>query len=255
MSNSAYAKVGQPFPNYQGPRAAQQPAQPASTGWTAPTTIYEKMRQVNMSAVSLNNDVTAHVKRDLFKSSWGSWFANWQAFFAKYQKTAERFAALTYTDELFQQTLSYESQLVSWYDAYGREKDGDKPVAPPSGLPPTPNLPIPPSKELPTAPTDNGLVIPWWGWALGIVVVAGAGYATYRYVQRARAIKRVLDDHVVPAALHAYGGPVGGQLAAGYGQFAAAARDPMTGQPVMVASHPPMTPLVMPLPYSRYPGT
>lgn len=247
MSQNAYAKVGH--------------AQPASTGWTSPTLIYEKMRQVNVSASALNSDINGNVTRQAFKGAWASWFANWSEFFKKYQGLAARMAAITFTDELFQQTLSYEAQLVTWYDAYGREKDGEKPVPPPSGSPPSPNVPIPPSKTLPTPPSGEGLSIPWWAWAIGAGMLAGAGYMTYRYVKRAQAIRAILDEKVVPQALQFYGGPVAGpQLAAGYPQFAAASRDPGASGYVMVpgANHmhavqggvSSVTP--MPLPYSRY---
>lgn len=252
MNQHAYAKVGRPFPNYQGHHQ-----QPASTGWTAPTLIYDKMRQVNVSATALNSDIGAHVRREAFKGSWAAWFANWRAFFEKYQGMSSRLAALTFTDELFQQVLSFESQLVSWYDAYGREKDGEKPVPPASGSPPVPNVPIPPSKELPTAPPGDGLVIPWWAWVIGAGMVGAAGYMTYVYVKRAQAIRRVLDEKVVPGVLQVYGGPAGNQLAAGYGEFAAATRDPQRYVMAPGANHvhavaPSGT--VMPIPYARYPG-
>ncbi len=245
MSQNAYAKVGH--------------QQPASTGWTSPNTIYEKMRQVNVSASALNSDVNGNVTRQSFKASWSAWFANWSEFFKKYQGTAARFAALSYTDELFQQTLSYEGQLVTWYDAYGREKDGDKPVPPASGTPPLPNAPIPPSKTaLPEAPTGEGLSIPWWAWVVGAGMLAGAGYMTYRYVKRAQAIRQILDEKVVPGVLQVYGGPAGNQLAAGYGQFAQATRDPggyvmMPGANHMHAVQGGVTSVApMPLPYARY---
>ncbi len=252
MNQNAYAKVGRPFPNYQGNRPQQ-----ASTGWTSPHVIHEKMRQVNMSALALNGDIGANVRREAFKGAWASWFANWRAFFEKYQGTMASLGALTYTDELFQQTLSYESQLVSWYDGYGREKDGEKPVPPASGSPPVPNVPIPPSKELPNAPDSSGLVIPWWAWVIGIGAVAGAGYMTYVYVKRAQAIRRVLDEKVVPGVLQVYGGPAGGQLAAGYGEFAAATRDPQRFVMAPGANHVhevAPTGAVLPYPYARYPG-
>lgn len=236
MNAHTYAKVNQ---------------QPATTGWTAPTLIYEKMRQINVSASALNSDIVSNAKRELFKNAWAGWYVSWTGFFTKYQGTAARLGAVTYTDELFQQTLSYEAQLVAWYDAYGREKDGVNPLPPPSGSPPIPNVPIPPSKgTLPEPPDDSGLKIPWWGWVFGGLAVAGAGYGLYLYVQKARAIRRVLDERVVPSVLQAYGGPAGGQLASGYGQLAAA-RDPFTGQVIMTPAGPP---LAMPPPYSRYPG-
>lgn len=238
MSQNAYAKV----PAHR---------QPATTGWTAPTLIYEKMRQVNASASSLNSDIGGNVRRETFKASWASWFTNWKAFFDKYQGTFARFGAITYTDELFQQVLSYEAQLVTWYDAYSREKDGDKPVPPPSGTPPVPNAPIPPAKgELPEPPPGDGLVIPWWAWVIGAGMLAGAGYMTYRYVKRAQAIRSILDEKVVPGVLQVYGGPAGNQLAAGYGQFAAATRDP--SMPQYVVASPGTMAAPMPLPYSRY---
>ncbi len=253
MHQNAYAKVGRPFPNYQG---ARPPEQPATTGWTAPTLIYEKMRQVNASAASLNSDIGGNVRRELFKGSWATWFSTWRSFFEKYQGTAARLGALTYTDELFQQVLSYESQLASWYDAYSREKDGDKPVPPPSGMPPQPNLPIPPSKELPTPPPADGLVIPWWAWVIGAGMIGGAAYMTYRYVKKAQAVRQMLDEKVVPQVLQVYGGPAGPQLASGYGQFAAATRDPGGPQAYLSGFGPGPGHLVpmssMPLPYSRY---
>lgn len=253
MTQSAYAKARSPKPHEQ----------PATTGWTAPTLIYEKMRQINVSASALNSDVTANVRRDAFKSAWSAWFASWSAFFQKYQGTGAKLSALTFTDELFQQVLSFESQLVTWYDAYGREKDGDKTVAPASGAPPVPNVPIPPSKELPDAPDTSGLVIPWWAWVIGVGALAGAGYMTYVYVKRAQAVRRMLDEKVVPGVLQMYGGPAGPQLASGYGQYIAAARDPQGT--ILLSSTPSPSPMggtlsqavsgdVIPLPYGRYPG-
>lgn len=239
MHQNAYAKV---HPSHQ---------QPASTGWTAPTLIYDKMRQVNVSALALNSDVTGHVQRETFKMAWSSWFAAWTEFFKKQQTLATRLAALTFTDELFQQVLSYEAQLVTWYDAYSREKGVDGAQVPaPSGGPPRPNVPIPAAKELPKAPPDDGLVIPWWAWVIGAGMIAGAGYMTYRYVKRAQAIRSILDEKVVPGVLQVYGGPAGNHLAAGYGQFAAAARDPSMPQYVVAAPGTMAAP--MPLPYSRY---
>ncbi len=255
MSFHDYVKVGGAVMS-QNAYAKAAHRQPATTGWTSPTLIYEKMRQVNVSASALNSDVNGNVTRQAFKAAWSSWFANWSEFFKKYQGTAARFAALSFTDELFQQVLSYESQLVTWYDAYGREKDGQNPVPPASGSPPQPNVPIPPSKtSLPEAPSGEGLVIPWWAWVIGAGMVGGAAYMTYRYVKRAQAIRQILDEKVVPQVLQVYGGPAGGQLAAGYGQFAAAARDPNGGAYVMApgAGHMHAVSTVpMPLPYSRY---
>lgn len=253
MSQSAYAKATQGVPFVNCPPGYGH-SQPATTGWTSPPAIYEKMRQVNGSAKSLNGDVAANVRRAAFVTAWNAWFASWSAFFQKYQGTMARFSALTFTDELFQQVLSYETQLVSWYDAYGREKDGDKPVPPASGAPPVPNVPIPPSRDLPKPPGDEGLVVPWWAWAIGIVVVAGAGYATYRYIKHARAVKSVLDEKVVPQVLHVYGGPMGGQFAQGYQQLYPA-RDPSTGAPVIGAPIMSTPQMDLPVPYARYPGT
>jgi len=249
MNQNAYAKVDRPFPNYRAPGHTQ----PATTGWTAPTLIYEKMRQINVSASALNSDIQANAARQSFKGAWATWFTTWSAFFKKYQGTMARLGALTFTDELFQQVLSYESQLVTWYSNYARETvDGTPsgaPLPPPSGQPPLPNVPIPPSRNLPAPPSDDGLVIPWWAWVVGAGVVAGAGYMTYVYVKRAQAIRRVLDEKVVPAALQVYGGPAGHQLAAGYGDFAAATRDPQSHPGYVVAP-----PSMMPHPYGRYPG-
>lgn len=250
MSQSAYAKVSGNFWQAPQPQARSVSGQqPATTGWTAPTIIYEKMRQINASAAALNNDINVNVTRQAFKNAWIAWFTNWSAFFQKYQSMFQQLAALTFTDPLFQQVLSYEAQLGSWYDNYGRETvtglPGAAKLPPASGLPPQPNVPIPPSKELPAPPPPgDGLSIPWWGWALGAVVVAGAGYATYLYVQKARAVKRIIEERVAPAALNAYGGPMGGHLSAAYAQM----RDPATGNPVMVVASPPI-----PVPFARYP--
>lgn len=263
MNQNAYAKVGRPFPNYQGPpHHAGHPRshahqQPATTGWTAPTLIYEKMRQVNVSASALNSDIQAHAARQTFKGAWATWFTTWSAFFKKYQGTFARLGAVTYTDELFQQVLSYESQLVTWYSNYTREtEDGTpngRPLPPPSGQPPQPNAPIPPSRNLPEPPSSDGLVIPWWAWVVAAGVVGGAGYMTYRYIKRAQAMRQILDEKVVPQVLSVYGGPaVGPQLAAGYGQFAAAQRDPQLAAGYVVT---PPSMVTIPQPYSRYPGS
>lgn len=192
----------------------RRPTPQVAVGFTTPSVIYEKMRQIQASAAALDGDVAANVRRDGFKAAWTAWFSTWGAFFRKHQETFQRLANVANTDELNAQTDSYRQQLMNWYDAYTREQDpsSGQPVPPPSGQPPTPA----PAQVEPGAGTD-GFTVPWWVWTLGGVALVGLGYWAYRSVTEnvriLNARKEALETRVLP-------GLIGPDLAA-----AAAARD------------------------------
>jgi hypothetical protein len=182
-----YANVGLGVAT--GTNGVSRQHQRVNVGWTAPTTIYEKQRQIQASAASLDADIAANVKRQTFKGAWNQWYANWKAFFAKYQDSSwNKLGAVTYTDALDAQTEGYRNQLLAWYDAYGAERDGDKPLPPPSAPAPAAPPPKPgsepsePWNPFPKAP-EIGLSVPWYVWAgLGVVAAGSLYYLYTRYV-------------------------------------------------------------------------
>lgn len=184
MSILDYANVG--LRAQTGTNGVRRAPQRASVGWTSPTSIYQRQREIQVSAAALNSDVTVNVKREAFKAAWKSWYEDWTAFFRKYQTDGwAKLGAVTYTDALAAQTETYRRQLLNWYDAYSREKDGDKPMPPPSAPAPpdTPLVSPSPASEDPFLPMPKvpGLEVPWYVWVgLGAAVV-GAGYLAYRH--------------------------------------------------------------------------
>lgn len=186
MSILDYANVG--LRAQTGTNGVRRQPQRATVGWTSPTVIYQKQREIQVSAASLNGDIEANVRRAAFKASWKSWYDGWTEFFGKYQNDSfAKLGAVTYTDALAAQTEAYRRQLLAWYDAYSREKDGDKPMPPPSS--PAPPLdPIGPPQpsggdEDPFLPTPKlpGLNVPWYVWVGVGAAVVGVGYLAYRH--------------------------------------------------------------------------
>lgn len=209
-----YAKLGLRSMGV-APRTAKPSPSPA-TGFTMPTTIWDKMQRIQASAESLNSDVRVHVNREAFKAAWDSWLAGWKTFFDKYQGIVNRLGSWTHTDELNKQTDAYGEDLVHWYDGYSREQQPDgTPVPPPSSQPP--KLPPPRTEE------SSGFSVPWWLWMLGGVAVVGIGYYAYKQVKELQAKKEAIETRVLPAVFGATMGPTLGPAMA----QAAVARDPM----------------------------
>lgn len=198
-----YANVGLGVAT--GTNGVRREPQRANVGWTAPTVIYEKQRQVQASAAALDADITTHVKRPLFREAWAKWYADWSAFFRKYQDSnLNKLGAITYTDALNEQTERYRSQLLAWYETYAQEKDGDKPVPPASAPPPVPAPPNPADKPwspFPDAPSI-GLSVPWYVWAGLGVVTAGTLYYLYTRYVGMRKDTEMLQGAVKEAAMN-----------------------------------------------------
>lgn len=177
----------------------------ASIGFTAPTDIYEVMRQIQTSAEALDPDVATNVADPAFRAAWAAWFAEWRRFFDANYRT---FKTLLHTDELKAQVETYRLQLLSWYEGYARQTGaGGKPVPAPRGVPP---FRPPPETEK----EKGGSSLPWWAWMLGGVALVGMGYLGYRKYHELSAKRRAIETEVLP-------GLIGAPLAR-----AAAARDP-----------------------------
>jgi len=197
------ARFGGQVDGRSGGTADRRTGGQAGFGFTAPTDIYEVMRQIQTSAAALDPDVITNVADPAFKRAWSAWFAEWRVFFDSNYRT---FKTLLHSDELKGQVETYRSQLLSWYEGYQRQVGTDgKPVPTPKGVPP---LRPPPEVEA----GKGGL--PWWVWLVGGAALVGVGYLGYRYYQRAQETKRIIHTEVLP-------GLIGAPLAR-----AAASRDP-----------------------------
>jgi hypothetical protein len=187
-------------------------------GWTTPALTYDKQRQINGSALSLNFDIEANVKSQKFKDSWNQWFKSWQTFFDRYQTMGGKAGALLDTDLVAAQTESFRIQLVGdpkrdlegWIGAYERE-----PGVPPSTAHAVPKVsPLPPGKK---DEDEDPTPTPWWLIALfaagGVGLVAGSFFIIRRKVLQGKEAEHFIKRDVLPIVLGSYMGPTGVALA------------------------------------------
>lgn len=139
----------------------------------SPSSVRDKMNQVNAHVSALDADIRSNVTRLGFLDTWNTFKSNWQKFYEDHQSTAS--ILLTGTGTLDRKADQYQAELPGWYVALKNENPSARTVFPP----PTP----------PSSPPD-GAGVPWWG--ITLLSIAGTGilayltYATYLYVQRAR---------------------------------------------------------------------
>lgn len=146
----------------------------AQIGFTPPTTIYEKMRQIESFAKALDLNIEQYVSSPVFRSAWKAWYDNtWKPFYEKYagpnasQQT--KLGVVFYSDELASQTESYRAQLDNFEKDYQnqRQTNGER----------VPNVPgIAPNQPV-LQPLSPGL--PWYVWALGGVAVTFFAFYAY----------------------------------------------------------------------------
>ncbi len=165
------------------PPAVSHP-QPHTTGWTAPTVIYAKMREIDPGARELNALFQANVRTKILLDAWNAWFPEWQAFFEKYQSAwaFSRWAVPFYSDDLAAQTEGKRQTYEKFRANYANERDAQgNPLPPPSS--PIPAV-LPNSKD--REDQESGITLPWWFWVLGGVALVGGGYYAYRVVKAGR---------------------------------------------------------------------
>jgi len=200
----------------------------AIVGWTTPSLTFDKQRQINASALSLNFDIEANVKSQKFKDSWNQWFKSWQTFFARYQTMGGKAGALLDTDLVAAQTESFRIQLVGderitgWIEAYERE-DG----VPKSTAPGVPKVTPKPEGEQP----KEGM--PWWLIGLfavgGVSFVAGSFFLIRRKVIQGKEAEHFIKRDVLPIVLGSTLGPSGIALAHSATNRFSPASDPSGG--------------------------
>jgi hypothetical protein len=179
-----------------------------SVGWTTPTIIYDKMREIDAGARELNALMVANVRKPVLLAAWGAWFARWTVFFAKYQGVWAKIGVLLYTDDLARQTEDYRMGYASFRATYERERD-DKgaplpaPAAPIPEVLPDPSAPPPP--DAPKKPWFNfGIEIPWWVWLVGGAGMTVGGYFLVKrilWTRRELAAKGKVAQELLPAYL------------------------------------------------------
>lgn len=182
------------------------------TGFTSPTTIYEKMRRIDAAADALNRDILANVAEGGYRTAWKAWLANWKAFFAKTMD--EKIGNVFRSDDLDEEVDAKAAEFEGFRRSYADQRTPAGRPVPPSSQP----TPIP----LPKPGEGGGSRLPWWFWVGGTIAVAAAGYLGYRYYQEAQAKKRAIEKDVLPGVLGGIFGPKTGRSLA----KAASARDP-----------------------------
>jgi hypothetical protein len=154
-------------------------------GFTSPTTIYEKMRQMQSFAQALDLNVDQYVSDPVFKSAWRTWYDNtWKPFYEKYAgpnaSSQQKLGVVFYSDELASQTESYRQQLNNFENDYHRQRTL-------SGQP-VPNVPGTAPDPAPIQALAPGL--PWYVWVIGGVAITVLGYFA---VQKLRTNLRFLS--------------------------------------------------------------
>lgn len=189
-----------------------------SVGWTTPSLSFDKMKQINGSALTLNFDIEKNVTRKEFKDSWNLWFKDWQHFFERYQGMAGKFTSLFDSDAVAAQTESYRVQLMGdpdakprpnpgWIGVYEAERTPEGKPVPPSSAAPVPRLVLPPVPGQPPPPEDG---LPWWVMTLlvigGVTFVAGSVFIIRRKLIEAKHAEHMIREQVLPLVL---GGAMG----------------------------------------------
>lgn len=165
--------------------------QGSSTGWTAPTVLWERMRDVDVSADALNAAIQKlPTKRQAFLDAWSAWYKHWKDLVARYDSWTAKAAAMTYSDDLASEIEAKRVELHNFEDAYRRERPAGQPENPP-----LPGMPVKP----PDAPKVKGpdflpkLEIPWWAWVLGVGAMVGTGYLVYNRYKAGRSNPRIAE--------------------------------------------------------------
>jgi hypothetical protein len=159
----------------------------AVIGYTTPSVTYDRMRQIDASADSLDRDMKAFVSNAQTLAAWAQWLKGWKTYIAPFNledkgayESAKLWAVLS-SDDIARQVDSYRQQLDGWYLKYAKERlPNGQPVPDPSGLPPTKG-----EIEADRAAKNNSssapsVGLPWYFW-LGLGV-AGVGvlYLVYK---------------------------------------------------------------------------
>lgn len=178
---------------------AAWPASAASgtkIGWTAPTVIYDDMRAIKVDADKLDTLIQRFVPEGPFKASWRAWYANWNAFFEKYQSDLNKLGAILYTDDLAQRVQVYSQELANITADYNQQRQADGQVVPQT---------TPPPLRDPRTTSDQhekvGSSLPWWFWVLGTLAAGGLVYYGYRRYQDAQHAKRTIQREVLPGLI------------------------------------------------------
>lgn len=207
------------------------PSGGAFVGFTLPALSFDKMRQINGAALSLNFDIERNVSRAEFKESWNLWFETWNHFFQRYQTTGGKVSVLVDSDAVAAQTESFRQQLEKWISAYGAEKTSDGKSVPPASAAVVPPSTAPGSKEDESTTNES---LPWWVTSLivvgGVTFVAGVVFIVRRKAIQAKQAEYVVRRNLLPMAMGSVMGPSGMLFAhaaadAQYGAGRDAARD------------------------------
>lgn len=180
MNGSRYAYA------YPMPPMLAQRSRADVVGFVAPTITYDRMRQIQASAVTLDANIRHYVTDESFRRAWAAWYAEWLPFYEKYAgpdySTSARLAAAFESDELSQQTESYRQTLERFASDYRNQRQANGQPVPPlaGGSPSLGRIPLNPHD----APANLG--IPAWLWVVGGVALAGAGYYGYTRLRSRR---------------------------------------------------------------------
>jgi hypothetical protein len=193
-----YAYVGFP-PRAPADRIGIDPSSLAAPhdriGFVAPTIIYDKMREIDTLAKDLGPKIITYVADDpAFVRAWQDFDAEWTPFFQKYQGNYAKLGAVFYTDDLNQRVDSFRTRINDLYAKYQtHHQPNGQPVPPPAAAP----IPVTP----PSGPNAPRAGYPWWFWTLFGVGIVGAAYAGYRYVVRAQALKKGIQEEILPGLI------------------------------------------------------
>jgi hypothetical protein len=198
---AGYVRVPPPAPG--GGWAPAPPSYPPAgprIGFTAPTIIYDKMRDVDGSAKELDQLGHTYVDRNqqsgaMWLGAFESWMARWQPFFQKYQSDWNKLGAAFYSDDLDRQVEAFRSELLGLRSQYQTLRQANnQPV-------PQPSTPAPLPGTEPSGPGPGSWSLPWWVWIAVGLGAAGGAWWLYRRYEEAQRTKRTLYREVLPSLI------------------------------------------------------
>ena len=148
---------------------------------TPPSNVYDRLRRIHVSALTLDQYIRANVTDATLRDAWSTWLAGaLSPYHAKYAgpdaSEWTKLKALLYPSDLARQVENLRAQLEDFHRSYSTQRT-------PAGDPlPQLSIPAPTLANIPPAPAG----MPLWTWALMLFSVGAITYAVYQQQRATR---------------------------------------------------------------------
>lgn len=181
----------------------------ATVGFTTPSVIYDRMRQIDDAVHSLDRDVQRNVAKigatENFRLAWAAYVTRWNGFFERTMSFREKLLGTPFrSDEIRDQANQFALELDRFVETYKLQPAADGGSVPAPSGPRAPDI-LDPDHPKPRDDRSFWEKIPWWGYALGVAFAGAVGYSFYRAASHA---KRREEDlfKMLPQMLPSFGG-------------------------------------------------